>query len=346
MKIKMEDGAGGEGMARFLETYVLGAFSNKKAGEIGLDDLDDGASVGDKIFTTDGYTVKPVVFPGGDIGRLAVCGTVNDISVMGAKPVALSSSMIIQSGLDIEVLEQVLQSMDEASQEAGVAIVCGDTKVVEENIAFFITTSGIGEANSALAKNIEVTNAYRKYQSRFIVDRELGEGDVIIVSGTVADHGATIISLRKGIEVESDLVSDVAPLWGMIETAMNVGGITAMKDPTRGGISNVLNELSAKSGVGIEIDEERIPVKREVIATSEMLGLNYLDIASEGKVVMGVLKDCADDVLNALRSTKYGRDAEIIGRVVDDHAGVVIRTRVGGRRILHPPLGDPVPRVC
>ncbi|MHC1566293.1 MAG: hydrogenase expression/formation protein HypE [Candidatus Syntropharchaeia archaeon] len=346
MRIRMEDGAGGEGMTRFLERYVLRSLSSRKAGEIGLDDLDDGASVGDTIFTTDGYTVKPIIFPGGDIGRLAVCGTVNDLSVMGARPVALSSSMIIQSGLDVEIVERIMRSMDDALREAGVPVVCGDTKVVEEEIELFLTTSGIGENNRALMKNIEVIEEYRRYPHRFVVDKGLKKGDLIIISGTVADHGMTIISLRKGIEFESDLVSDVAPLWSMIEEAMCAGGITAMKDPTRGGLSNALNELARKSGVGIEVDEERIPVRKEVLAASEMLGLNYLDIASEGRVVMGVVEETAEDVLKALRRREYGRDAEIIGRVVEDHDGVVIKTKVGGRRILHPPLGDPVPRVC
>jgi len=346
MKISMEEGAGGEGMRRFLESYVLRIISNKSVGEIGLEDLDDGASIHDYIFTTDGYTIKPLIFPGGDIGKLAICGTINDVSVMGAKPIALSSSMIIQAGLDGEIVERVLKSMDEAMKEVKVPIICGDTKVVEDEIGLFLTTSGIGEDNEALKKNIEVIREYREYPHGFIVDKGLKKADVIIISGTIADHGMTIISLRKGIEFESGLESDVAPLWGMIEEVMKVGGITAMKDPTRGGLSNALNEFAKKSGVGIEIEEERIPVKRGVLAGAEMLGLNYLDMASEGKVVMGVVEEMAEDVLKTLKKTKYGKDAEIIGRVVDEHDRVVMHTKVGGRRIIHPPLGDPVPRVC
>ncbi|OFV66499.1 MAG: hydrogenase expression/formation protein HypE [Candidatus Syntrophoarchaeum butanivorans] len=346
MKIRMEDGAGGEGMAKFLESYVLRLLSKRRAGEIGLDELDDGASVRDFIFTVDGHTVRPLIFPGGDIGRLSVSGTVNDLAVMGAKPLALSSSMIIEAGFEGELLERILRSMDDTMREAGVPIVCGDTKVVEEKIGLFVTTSGIGEGNGALMRNIEVIREYRDYPHRFIVDRGLGEGDLIIVSGTVADHGMAILSLRKGIEFESGIESDVAPLWGMIEQAMACGGITAMKDPTRGGLSNALNELARKSGVGIEIDEERIPVKREVLAASEMLGLNFLDMASEGRVVMGVVREYAEEVLRALRRSRYGKDAEIIGEVRGESGEVIMRTRVGGRRVIRPPIGDPVPRVC
>jgi hydrogenase expression/formation protein HypE len=221
--------------------------------------------------------------------------------------------------------------MDAVSQETGVAIVTGDTKVMEHDQLdkMIICTTGIG-----LAPRGCITR-----------DSGLEVGDKIILSGSVGDHGIALMSYREGFGFETDLKSDVAPVWGMVESALEVGGISAMKDPTRGGIANALNELASKSGVGMLLDEEKIPVKREVHAASEMLGIDPFEVANEGKVIMGVKPDQADEVLDAIRKQKYGKNAQIIGEVTSD-GPVILETLLGGKRILEAPIADPVPRVC
>jgi len=344
--VKANVGAGGIGMQRFLASFILKGFSKKKVGDIGLDELDDGADVDGYVFTIDGHTVQPIFFRGGDIGRLSVCGTVNDLSVMGAKPFALANSFIVQEGFPDGDLERIIASMEQALTEADCALVCGDTKVVEDGIGIFITTAGLGIENGALRNNLGEVRKAREYPSRFIRDAGLRGGDRILFSGTIADHGISLMSLREGLEFETELASDCAPVWDVVKAALDVGGVVAMKDPTRGGVATTLNEMANKSGVGVEIEEEKIPLRREVIAASEMLGLNVFDVANEGKVVMGVMPEFAEDVLEAMRNTKYGKEAAIVGEATDNHTHVLLKTRVGGRRILESPMGDPVPRVC
>lgn len=329
MIIKREHGAGGEEMDKFLKNTVLTTLLHKKfKNGLGLDELDDSGTLplNGKIlvFTTDAHTVDPLFFPGGDIGKLAVCGTINDISVMGASPLVLSNAMVLPEGLNVSVIKKILHSMDAVCEEAGTFIICGDTKVAGENL--IITTSGIG-----IAKTV-------------ITDSGLQVGDKIIVSGTIGDHGIAIMSHREGIAFETSLKSDVAPLNGMISHILKYD-IHAMKDPTRGGLAKALNEFSEKSKVSIQIYEEKVPVKREVKAASEMLGLNYFDIACEGKIVLSVKEEHADKVVKTLRTHKYGKNAAIIGEVIKGN-NVLIKTKVGGRRILEKPIADPVPRVC
>lgn len=336
MKIGMNHGAGGEVMESLIKDIILTNISKKSVdGGIGLDALDDGATipVGDYeiVVTTDGHTVNPLFFPGGDIGRIAAAGTINDVSMMGAKPLAITNAMIVAEGFDIDDMDKIMKSMDETCREADVALIAGDTKVMEADKldGIVIVTTGIG-----IAKKGEI-----------IRDSSLEPGDKIIVTGSLGDHGMSLMSFREGFGFETDLKSDCAPMWGIVKKALDVGGVTAMKDPTRGGFANAINEMADKSGVGVILDGESIPIKKEVHAVSEMLGIDPFEVANEGKVVMGVKADKAEDVLKAIRSDKYGKDAAIVGEVVDGNH-VIIETAVGGQRILEIPIGDPVPRVC
>ena len=335
-KIGMGHGAGGEVMGNLIAETILNNITKKSVnGGISLDALDDGATIplGDYeiVITTDGHTINPLFFPGGDIGRISAAGTINDVSVMGAKPLAITNAMIIKEGFPIEDLDKIMKSMDETCAEADVAIIAGDTKVMEHDKIdeVVIVTTGIG-----IAKKGEV-----------VKDSTLNIGDKIIVTGTLGDHGMSLMSFREGMEFETDLLSDVAPVWEMIREAVEMKAITAMKDPTRGGFANAINEMARKSGVGVLLDQDKIPIKKEVHAASEMLGIDPLEVANEGKVVMGVKADLAEEVLNIIKNNKYGKDAAIIGEVIDE-THVLIETSIGGRRILDSPIADPVPRVC
>jgi hydrogenase expression/formation protein HypE len=337
MKITMGHGAGGELMAQLLSQTILRNISRKAAGEVGLDDLDDGGTVslGDMevVVSTDSYTVKPIFFPGGDIGKLAMCGTINDVSVMGAKPLAVASALVIEEGFMSEDLERITRSMDRVSREAGVSIITGDTKVMEKHALdkIIVTTTGIGVAA----------------RGSVIKDSNLKPGDKIILTGSLGDHGIALMSFREGFGFETTLRSDVAPLWGLVERVLDVGGVSAMRDPTRGGLSATLNDWARGADVGIIVHEDMVPMKAEVRAASEMLGIDPFTVANEGKAVIGVAARKSLEVLDALRSTRLGKDAEIIGEVVDRYRGkVVLETVVGGKRVMEPPIGDPVPRVC
>ncbi len=336
MKIGMSHGAGGELMQDLISDIILSNIRNTRVnGGVGLEDLDDGASIPlgeyEIVISTDGHTIDPLFFPGGDIGKIAVAGTVNDISVMGARPLAIASAMVLSEGFRGEELERIVRSMDAVSEETGVSIITGDTKVMEKDKLdrMIITTTGIG-----VVKRGEIVR-----------DSGLRPGDMIILTGSVGDHGMALMAFREGFGYDTELESDVAPVWKMVEAALSTGGVTAMKDPTRGGIANALNELAEKSGVGMVVEEERIPVKEEVLAVSEMLGIDPYEVANEGKVIIGVDPEYADEVLDAIRKTRYGGEAQIIGEVNSDRH-VILETRLGGRRILEAPVADPVPRVC
>ena len=331
MKVNLMHGAGGEMMGELLKT--LTRISHNNAGGIGLESLDDGAVIplgGQNIvFTTDSHVVRPIFFPGGDIGRLSVCGTINDLAMMGGRPVAISCGMIIEEGFLVEDLARIVGSMDAALGEAGAALVTGDTKVLEKGSldGIVINTAGIGVAE------------------RPVRDNGLEEGDAILVNGTLGDHGIAIMAHREGFDLGEQIISDVAPLWSLVERSFHAGTIHAMKDPTRGGFANAINELARKSGVGIRISEEDLPVRRSVRSASDMLGIDPLEVANEGKVIMGVPAQDADEVLRALRSHPLGKDAAIVGRVTEGHH-VIMETRIGGERFIEAPIGDPVPRVC
>lgn len=316
--------------------------------EVPLRSFDDSAVVDDVVFTMDGHTIKPLFFPGGDIGSLAVCGTINDISVMGAQPIALGQSVIMEEGLEIDILERAMQSVGHYSELAGVPIVTGDTKVMESGAIdnMIITTSAIGKRSRFLDHNLEVARSYRPIVSNWLTDDNLSEGDVIIASGTLGDHGIALLSFREGYGFETEVESDIAPLNKLIEDVLQVGGVVSMKDPTRGGFANAINEWSSKSGIGIEIEEATIPIAEPVKNACELLGLDPLSIGNEGKIIIGVVPDMAEEVLEVLHQSNLGKNAAIVGKATSKYDRVVLRTEVGGHRILETPIGDPVPRIC
>lgn len=347
-KIGMNHGAGGEAMQEFLSRHVIPHFPKMEC-DVPLSSLDDSAVVDGIVFTTDGHTVKPLVFPGGDIGSLSVAGTVNDIAVMGAKPLALSCSLILEAGLDIELFDGIMESMGKTSLACGVPVATGDTKVVEQGgvDGMVVVTAAVGKRSPYLDSNIAVVEKYRKFDSEWTTDDNVRPGDAIIVSGYMGDHGIALLSFREGYGFGSTVESDIAPLNGMIEECLKVGGITAMKDPTRGGLANTLNEWCSKSGVGMEIDGPSIPVRDAVVNACEMLGMDPLTIGNEGKVVIACVPEMADKIVATLRAHPNGKNAAIIGKAVEsERPRVVLKTEIGGRRILEPPVGDPVPRIC
>jgi len=285
-------------------------------------------------FTTDSFVVKPLFFPGGDIGRLAVHGTVNDLAVGGATPLYLSAAFILEEGLPIEILRRIVSSMRDACDEAGVQLVTGDTKVVDRGKGdeVFITTSGLGIVPAG--RRLSISNAR--------------PGDRILISGTVGDHGIAIMSVREGIEFETVLVSDSASLHDLTRVMLDAcPTIRCMRDPTRGGVSSTLNELAAASGVGVKIDESAIPIRHEVHAACEMLGLDPLYVANEGKLIAVAPAEQAERLLGVMQAHPLGRRAAIIGEVVEEPAGMVIqRSLIGGERVVTMLAGEQLPRIC
>jgi hydrogenase expression/formation protein HypE len=347
-QITMAHGAGGAVTAKLIERYVLPYLGGFKA-EVGLEALDDSAVVDGVVFKSDSHAVRPIFFPGGDIGRLAVSGTVNDLAVLGAEPVALACGFVLEEGLAFGDFERVLAGMKATCEEAGVFVVTGDTKVVEKGSlgGLVVNTSGIGRRGRALDHNLAVVRKYRSdFDSRWVLDANLRAGDQIILSGTVGDHGLAVLSAQEGLSFGSRIMSDVKPLNRMIERVLEVGGVVSMKDPTRGGLANALNEWSKKAKVGILVHESQIPIREDVRAASEMLGVDPLEVGNEGKVIIAVVAEMAEKVLEVLSSTDEGREAKIIGKATDKFDLVAMETVIGGKRILPMPVGDPVPRIC
>ena len=347
--ITLNQGAGGQQMDTFIKNTILKQFSyTSPQTEIPLSMLDDSAVVDDVVFSTDSHTVKPLIFPGGDIGSLAVAGTINDVSVMGATPLALSSGFILEEGLPLDVFEKIIKSMGQTAKKASTPIITGDTKVVEKGAIqeFMINTSGIGKRTSLLEENIAEVNRYRSFKSRWLLDSNLQPGDNIIASGNLGEHGIALMSFREGYGFDTTLKSDVAPVNGLIAEALKIGGIVAAKDPTRGGLANTVNEFSEKSKTGIILDEEQLPIPAAVQSACDMLGLDPLQIGNEGKVIFGVVNEKTDDVLEKIQKHPLGKNAAIIGTVTDEVNGVILNTSIGGKRILQKPLGDPIPRIC
>jgi len=302
-----------------------------------LNKLDDSAifeASGRLAFTTDGYVVNPIFFPGGDIGKLAVCGTVNDLAMNGAKPLYLSLSAIIEEGFVLRELERIVQSIKKAAEEAGVSIIAGDTKVVNRGQAdkLFITTSGVG----IVPPGVDISGANAR------------AGDKILLSGTIGDHGIAIMSQREGLKFSMTLKSDCAPLSKLVSQMLEVTSwIHCLRDPTRGGLATTLNELARQSNVGITIEETKIPVKEEVRAACELLGLDPIYVANEGKLVAVVDPAKADKILARMKKNRYGRDAAVIGEVTSQHPGkVVMKTRLGPSRIVDMLSGELLPRIC
>jgi hydrogenase expression/formation protein HypE len=287
-------------------------------------------------FSTDSYVVSPLIFPGGDIGKLAVCGTVNDLSMSGAQPLWLSAGFIIEEGLPLATLEQIVASMAVTAKAAGVQIVTGDTKVVDRGSAdkLFINTAGVGLVPPGVT----------------IAGNQAQPGDAILLNGTIGDHGMTIMTQREGLQFASPLESDCAPLNSLVAgllQALPAGSVHCLRDPTRGGLATALNELAMHSQVGIEIDETLLPVREPVRAACELLGLDPLYVANEGKLVAIVAQEVADAGLATLRAHHYGREATIVGHVTEAHPGrVVLRTRLGARRIVDMLVGEQLPRIC
>jgi hydrogenase expression/formation protein HypE len=349
--ITMLHGAGGTVMHNLVKNYIVKYFGESCANaEVPLEAMDDAAVVGNIVLKSDSHAVKPIFFPGGDIGRIAISGTVNDIAALGAEPYALACGLILEEGLAISDFERILLSMQQTCAEAKVGIVTGDTKVVEKGSlgGCVMNVSGIGRRTAALENNLRVVKQYRKnFKPRWVLDSNLSVGDKIILSGTIGDHGLAVLSAQQGLSFGSEIKSDVKPLNRMIQSLLGeIGGVTAMKDPTRGGLADALNELSEKSKAGILVNEEKIPIREDVRAASEMLGLDPLEIGNEGKIIIGVVKAKAAQLRNWLKNTDEGKNAEIIGEVTKEFKGVAMQTIVGGKRIIAKPVGDPVPRIC
>jgi hydrogenase expression/formation protein HypE len=283
--------------------------------------------------TTDSHVVSPLFFPGGDIGRLALCGTVNDLAMVGAQPAALTCGFVIEEGLSFDILQRVVASMKEAAREAGVYIAAGDTKVVQKGGAdkLFINTSGIGK----IAQGVSISGANAR------------ESDVIIVSGTIGDHGIAVLSAREGLGFETTLESDVAPLNHLVQAMLGAGELHVLRDPTRGGLATSLVEISEQSSVTIEINEQALPIKPAVRAACEMLGFDPLYVANEGKLVAFVKESDAQKVLAVMKKTKYGEDAVMIGKVTaSGKAQVRLKTAIGGTRLVDMLPGEMLPRIC
>lgn len=333
-QIVLAHGGGGQLTDELLDTLIRPRFGNPTLNTLADSALLD-VGAGRLAFTTDSYVVHPLEFPGGDIGRLAVCGTVNDLAVSGADPRWISLALIIEEGLAIDVLGRVLDSARAAAHEAGVQVVTGDTKVVARGQAdgVFINTAGIGVVRTG------VTLAPERAQP----------GDAVLLSGTIADHGMAVMLQREdGTGVRSVLASDVAPINGIARAVMDAApGVRFMRDPTRGGLAGVLADLAERSGRRVSVDEVAIPMRRETLYAAEMLGIDPLDVANEGKLVAVVPGDQAPAALGAMRAHERGRDAAIIGHVGDETDGLCeLVTDVGGRRVLLKPYGEELPRIC
>ena len=332
-KILLDHGSGGRSSHELIERFFVPRFQNPF-----LNEMNDSAVFdlkgGKLAFTTDSYVVDPIFFPGGDIGSLSVCGTVNDLAMRGARPYYLSVGFIIEEGFPLSDLEQILESMERAAKEAGVQIVTGDTKVVPKGAAdkIFINTSGIGLVPEGI--NIAGQNAR--------------PGDLVLISGTIGDHGLTILSKREGLSFESSLKSDAAPLNHLVREMLQAGSqIHVLRDPTRGGLATTLNEIARQSRVGIEIYEEAVPIRGSVVAAAEILGLDPFYIANEGKLIAILPPAQAEAVLAAMKKNPYGRDAAVIGEVKAENPGkVVMKTIIGGKRLMDMLAGEQLPRIC
>ncbi len=336
MKITMAHGSGGESTSKLIEDVFAKYFNNEYLSELSDSAVVPGA--GKLAITTDSFVVTPIVFPGGDIGRLSVCGTVNDLLMSGAIPKYITCGCILEEGLDIEVLEKVIRSMAETAKEAGVMIVTGDTKVVEKHSdesSLIINTSGVG----FIPEDLDVPGPSK-----------LEDGDKIIVSGNLGDHHATILGSRMGIE--NDIISDNAPLVEMTRKLMDAHlSIHAMRDVTRGGLGTVLNEFANASKCSIVLKESELPVSASVKDFCGILGLDPIYMGNEGKMVISVSAADADKALSLIKESRYGENAKIIGEVkkdkeTTDNINVVVTTKIGGKRVVGPMYGEGLPRIC
>ncbi len=333
-KILLAHGGGGQLSDKLIRETILARLDNQTLSKLG-DSAKIVAGTETLFFTTDSYVVKPLFFNGGDIGKLAVCGTVNDLAVAGARPIALSLSLIIETGFEIKLLEKILDSIAEQAKNNNVEIVTGDTKTVEAGAAdgIFINTAGVG------VRIAEIDLGFDK----------IAVGDKILINGTIGDHGMTIISQREGIKFESQLESDCAGLAELTgELLEGIDGIRFMRDPTRGGLAVTLNDISRQTGLSVEIQEADIPVNRTVQAAADMLGFDVLNIANEGKFVAVVSAKSAEKCLDICKNHRLGQKANIIGEIVENRnmPMVEMATTIGGRRVIQMPYGRELPRIC
>jgi hydrogenase expression/formation protein HypE len=332
--VQLGHGGGGRMSQRLVEGLFLPLFSNPTLGELG-----DGARLelgaGRWAFSTDSYVVQPLFFPGGDIGSLAVHGTVNDLAMCGARPRFLSAAFILEEGFPIESLRRIAESMQRAAERAQVSVVTGDTKVVDrgKGDGVFITTAGIGLIPAGID----------------LAPQRARPGDLVLLSGNIAEHGIAVLALRAGLELGGDLQSDSAPLNGLVEVMLEAGGprVHALRDPTRGGVASALNEIATAAGVGIRLDERSLPVSDPVRGACELFGFDPLYVANEGKCVAIVSRDVADQVLAAMQGHELGREARIVGEAVAEHPGrVTVKSSIGSTRILDMLSGEQLPRIC
>jgi len=335
VRVTLKQGGGGRAMRALIEKLFVRDFATLPFEGVGIAAMDDGAAVriGDEwlVITTDSHVIHPIFFPGGDIGRLSISGTVNDLAMMGATRVlGMTCSVILEEGFELESLERIQRSMVAACREAHAPVVTGDTKVMGrgEIDGIVINTCGIGLTRTVVR------------------DNGLSAGDRIIVTGSIGEHGLAVMAARHGIEIDGSLVSDVAPMNSMIASILESDAVTAMKDPTRGGVSSALHEMASKSGVGIVINERTVPIVSAVRAVGELLGIDPLHVANEGKALIGVRADAAESVLAKLRAHPLGQRAAIIGTCVEERPGSIILDTGFGRRLLAEPEGEPLPRIC
>ncbi|MCL5011362.1 MAG: hydrogenase expression/formation protein HypE [Candidatus Marsarchaeota archaeon] len=330
--ITLAHGAGGKTTEDLIKKIIMPKFKIRNVNALGLDALDDGSAIKSGktffVFTSDSYIVKPLFFKGGDIGKLAVVGVANDLSVMGAKPIAMHLNLILEEGLDSSVFEKILSSIGKTAEEQGIAILGGDTKVMEKGKIDQIAISAFG---------IGVT-------SKLLTDADVKPGDDIIVSGGVGEHEASILIERENIGV-SKIKSDCAPLQDMVEKILKIGGVHAMKDLTRGGLTMALNEWSEKSKIGLNIFEKTIPVSKTVKSMCRIYGFDPFNLACEGRMIIAVESSKTRIVLKTLKKTKLGKNASVIGKAVEG-GEVVLNTSVGGRKLLTPFEGVMLPRIC
>jgi hydrogenase expression/formation protein HypE len=340
-KILLAHGSGGRLSHELIEKVFKARFSNPildqgdDSAECRMQSFDKAQGKNSEFrmaFTTDTYVVKPLFFPGGDIGRLAVCGTVNDLAMKGARPLYLSAGFIIEEGFSLETLGKVADSMAAAAKEAGVSIVTGDTKVVDKGACdgLFINTSGVG----MIPEGVNVSGSLAV------------PGDVVIISGSIGDHGAAVINARNNFGLSGNLLSDAAPLNGLVDLMLKSGNIHVLRDPTRGGLATTLNEIALQSKVTISIEEEKIPVKLEVKGACEMLGLDPLYVANEGKLIAILPREDSEKILNVMRQDPLGRDAAIIGKIEAGNPRVLLATFLGSKRPLMMLEGEALPRIC
>ncbi|MHA1802919.1 MAG: hydrogenase expression/formation protein HypE [Promethearchaeota archaeon] len=340
--IRLAHGAGGILQEELINFITKSIFKKNLNNGIGLEEMDDGATIPLKwkdqelVITADGHTIHPLIFPGGDLGKLSICGTVNDLLMMGAEPLALTSIVIVEEGLKFKTLEKIMNSFNTTANELGLAIIAGDTKVMPRGTLneMILATTGIGIREKTIR----------------IEDKNLKEGDKIIITGTIGDHGTALMAAREGLNITSELNSDLTvltPIMEIIKEDLKKNSIHAMKDPTRGGIAAALNDWAKKSNKSIYLEEDTIPIKKEVKAICEMLGLDPFNIASEGRALLCVESTRAHEILMKIRKTSLGKDAEIIGEVKKDHPKkVLLNTLIGGTRFIDMPLGENIPRIC